>query len=449
MPNVLIYMSDQHNPFVSSVYGHPRVETPNMERLARAGTVYTNAYTPSPLCLPCRSAFMAGRPVHQIQMYNNCNAVNFDYPTYGSVLHDQGVHTAYIGKTDVFRHSSRLGFTEMIDPADRVPPGDTNFPRRPLTIRANSRKRAEGYGPKAAPFAKDTEKIDRAVQWLTETAPNLDRPWTLTVNTVNPHSPMYVTEELWEKYKDAGDLPAHGRESESAKHPYAKDLRDHFETELFDEEQIRGLRRGYLGCVDYVDQQLGRLIDALEESGRRDDTVLAYVSDHGEMLGKFGMWWKSSLYEDSVHVPLIVAGPGFGGDRHVDTPVNLLDLQATIFKAVGRDRPDDWWGMPLHEVSENDPTRFTFSEYHGHGVRSGAFMIRKGPWKMMYNMDAPHQLFNLEQDPHELHNLVESRPDVWQELEGDLRSLCSPEEENRRAHAFEARQTRAIQEAKA
>ncbi len=446
MPNVLIYMSDQHNPFVSSVFGHPRVETPNMERLAQMGTVFANAYTPSPLCLPCRSAFMAGRPVHQTQMYNNCNAVGFDYPSYGSVLHNQGVHTAYIGKTDVYRHSSELGFTEMIDAADRKPPGDINFPRRPLTIREGSRKRAEGYGPKENPFAADIRKIDHAVRWLTETAPNLDTPWTLTVNTVNPHSPLFVTEELWEKYADAADLPEYGRECESANHPYARDLRDHFETDVFSDEQIRGLRRGYLGCVEYVDRELGRLLDALEESGRLNDTVVVYTSDHGEMLGKFGMWWKSSLYEDSVHVPLIAAGPGFLANTRVETPVSLLDLQATIFRAVDRARPANWWGTPLQEIPAADPTRAVFSEYHGHGVRSGAFMIRKGPWKLMYNMDAPHQLYNLESDPNELHNQAENHPDVLRDLEGELRNLCSPEEENRRAHAFEARQSHAIRE---
>ena len=139
MTNVLILMSDEHNPLYSSVHGYPTIHTPNMERLAQRGTVYENAYCPSPLCLPSRAAFMAGQRVYQLQCYSNCN-VNLDpsYPSYGRVLADQGVHTAYIGKTDVYAPGRDLGFSEMIMPRDRKWPGDTNHRRTPLHVRAGS-----------------------------------------------------------------------------------------------------------------------------------------------------------------------------------------------------------------------------------------------------------------------------------------------------------------------
>lgn len=169
MPNFLIYMSDEHNPRYSSVYGHPFVQTPNMERLAEMGTVFENAYCSSPLCRPSRSAFMAGLPVHRIQAYSNCNILEADYPSYGSVLREQGVHTAYIGKTDVYAHSSKLGFSEMLMPGDRQPPGDTNFVRTPLTIRQGAAKRAYGYGPRENAFTRDERCISRAVEWIKAT----------------------------------------------------------------------------------------------------------------------------------------------------------------------------------------------------------------------------------------------------------------------------------------
>ncbi len=440
MPNVLILMSDEHNPRVSSVYGHDLVQTPNMDRLAAAGTVYDAAYCPSPLCAPSRSAFMAGKPVHQIQTYNNCNAIAFDYPSYGAVLRDQGVHTVYMGKVDVYNRASTLGFSELVAPGDRRQPGDINFARQPLTVRADGPQRANGFGVKEDAFAADTRVVDAAVTWLTERVPKLDMPWTLTVNTGAPHFPHYVTQDLWDKYAAGGDLPPYGPEAESANHPYARDLRSHFQTDAFSEEQIRGLRRGYLGCVDFVDTQLGRLLDALAASGQRDETVVVYASDHGEMLGKFGMWWKSSMYEDSVRVPLIAAGPGFARDTRVQTPVSLLDLQATIFAAVGADRPADWWGTPLQTMRPDDPERVAFAEYHGHGTRSGTFMIRKGPWKLLYHLAAPHQLFNLREDPEELRNRYETEPIIAADLERELRRLCNPEAENQRAHKFESRQ---------
>jgi len=444
MTNFLILMSDEHNFRVSSVYGHAFIDTPNMHRLAHEGTVFDAAYCISPLCAPCRSAFMSGLPVHTIQAYNNCNVFTLDHPSYGAVLREQDVYTAYVGKTDVYAEASRLGFSEMMMPGDRQAPGDTNFGRIPLSIRADGPSRADGFGVRKDAFARDTRVVDRAIQWLSDRAPVLDSPWTLTVNIGAPHFPHYVTTELWEKYANGGDLPPIGPDAESANHPYAQDLRSHFGTDGFTKEQIRGLRRGYLGGVDYVDSQLGRLLEALDVLNLRADTAVAYTSDHGEMLGKFGMWWKCSMYEDSLRVPLIVSGPGFGQGERIGTPVSLFDLQASLFAATGAERPRQWWGAPLQEVRAGDGGRVAFAEYHGHGTRSGSFMIRKGPWKLLHHAKAPHQLFNLEQDPEELRNLFSKQPDITGDLDAELCRLCSPAAEVARAHRHEMRQQQAL-----
>jgi choline-sulfatase len=447
MPNVLIFMSDEHNPRYSSVHGHPVVQTPNMARLAQEGTVYENAYCPSPLCLPSRSAFMAGNRVHHLQTYSNCN-VNLDLspPSYGAVLAAQGVHTAYVGKTDVYVPGDKLGFEKMMLPGDRRLPGDTNHRRTPLAIRTGSAQRADGYGPRPDGGASDRLKVDAAVEWLTLIAPTLDRPWLLTVNVSNPHFPQYVTPDLWALYPadrllSAGeDLPAHGPDCASANHPYARDLRDHFECDLFAEEQVRGLRRGYLGCVTFVDRQLGRLLAALEQGGQRETTDVIYTSDHGEMLGKFGMWWKCSLYEDSVRVPCFAAGPSFRAGKRVRTPVDLHDVQAAAFSSLGAERPTDWVGAPLSGIPADNPQRVVFSEYHGHGTRASAYMIRKGKWKYIHYIAAPDQLFDLVADPEELKNVDAAHPAVVAELEQALAEICSPQEENVRAEGFIERQ---------
>lgn len=446
MTNVLILMSDEHNVNVSSVYGHAGVDTPNMDRLAAEGVVYDAAYCPSPLCAPSRSSIMSGLPVHQTRVYNNCCVIRFDYPSYGSVLAEQGVHSAYIGKTDVYSAATRLGFTEMIDPGERKHPGDTNFSRQPLSIREDGVARADGYGVRDNVFAKDTHLVDRAVEWLSTTAPQVEAPWTLTVNTGAPHFPHFVTPELWDKYTDAADLPAIGSDADPANHPYAQDLRKHFQTDRISETQIRGLRRAYLGCVEFVDSQLGRLLDTLEKTSQREDTLVVYTSDHGEMLGKFGMWWKCSMYEDSIRVPLIVSGFGFAQGMRIGTPVSLLDMQASMFRATGAARPESWWGSPLQDVSANDNDRVVFAEYHGHGARSGSFMVRKSVWKLLYHAAAPHQLFNVIDDPDELDNRYEVEPGIAADLERELRRLCSPERENQRAHDFERLQRAKLNE---
>ncbi len=443
--NFVLLMSDEHNPKISSIHAHPRVQTPNLDRLAARGTVFENTYCPSPLCMPCRSAFMSGQRVHQIQCYNNCNVIPFEYPSYGQSLGAQGIHTVYIGKADVYRPTRDLGFSEVIGSGDRTPPGDTNISRKPLAIRTDGAGRAGGYGPKENnPFADDDQLVNLALDWLAKRPAELDKPWVLVLNIGRPHFPNYVTQALWDQYAGGDDLPAYGREAVSANHPYAQDLRAHFQTEQFSEADIRGLRRGYLGCVTYVDQQVGRVMDAIDRAGLADSTTFAYTSDHGDMLGKFGLWWKCSLYEDSARVPLLVAGPGFAPKTRVRTPVDLHDLRATLFRSTGSTQPAEWVGAPLTSIAANDPDRPVFAEYHGHGTRASGYLLRKGDWKLLYYPEAPHQLFNLAEDPEELNNLAEKHPEKRRELEKDLRAVCDPEAENQRTEAFIQRQLAAI-----
>ena len=440
--NTLILISDEHNPRFSSPYGHPAIQTPNMERLAKMGTVYESAYCPSPLCMPSRSAFMSGRWVHELQTYSNCNVAMEEcaYPTYGRLLAEGGAHTVHIGKTDVYQPGEALGFSEMIRPGDRALPGDTNHRRQPLTIRQGAAARAEQFGPLDDPWGVDPLLIDEAVAWLTGPALGVGVPWVVAVNINKPHFPHHVTPEMWDLYPEGGDLPEHSVDCDSAQHPYAQDLRAHFETDAFSEEQVRGLRRGYLGCVTFVDEQLGKLLGALERTGQLVSTNVIYTSDHGEMLGKFGMWWKCSLYEDSARVPLIAAGPDYEMGCRVATPVSLMDLHAALFRSAGVERPQDLQGVPLPEIAPDDEERVVFSEYHGHGTRSGSFMVRQGPWKLIHYAEALHQLFNLADDPEELHNLADEDAVRLRKMTNHLRRICNPERESRRAHAFEAKQ---------
>jgi len=381
---------------------------------------------------------MTGRRVHEIQSYSNCRlSLQKDWPSYGQALAEQGVHSAYTGKTHVYNECVNLGFSELIDVRDHAGKMDkAPYVRHPLAIQTESHERANGWGVDERGLRGDADVVDGAVRWLNEKAPFLDKPWTLTVNIINPHFWHVVTQELWDMYADAAAAPAFGKECESAMHPYACDLRDHFQADQFSDENIAGLIRGYLGCVTFVDQQIGRLVDALKSAGLFEDTDVIYTSDHGEMLGKFGMWWKCTLYEDSVRVPLVAAGPSFPKGVRVRTPVDLLDVQATLFACTGAERPADWVGEPLTQIAPNDEERVVFSEYHGHGTRASAYMIRRGKWKYIHYVEAPNQLFDLDADPDELTNLLDKHPNIAAELESELRAICSPEEENRRVEAF-------------
>lgn len=433
-PNVLVLKADEHNPLVSSVHGHPFVRTPNMDRLARMGTVYENACCPSPLCCPSRSSYMSGRRAHDIGVLGNWLPGPMDLPSYGSVLAAQGIHTVHIGWCDSFNAPERLGFSEMHGYGFRAH-GDLAICRHPVAVREDAAARQHGHGVRPDPFRADREHVDMAVDWIRTCGASLGKPWTLEVNVMPPHFPQYATQKLWDLYEGHDDLPEHGFDCEPARHPFALDLQEHFQTRQFTEESIRGLRRGYYAGVSWVDAMLGRLVAALEQQGLLGNTIVAFTSDHGEMLGKYGLWWKSSMYEDSVRVPLIVAGPGFAAGARVRTPVEQHDFQAAIFRALGAERPAGWLGTPLQDIAPDDPDRAAFSEYHGHGTRASSFMVRTARWKYIHHCGAEPQLFDMDSPDGELRNLAAALPDVARRMDERLRALCDPERENARAEA--------------
>lgn len=449
--NVLILKSDEHNPFIASTAGHPFIVTPNLTRLAANGTIYDNCYCPSPLCAPSRTSYLTGLPVHDIQVYNNCLALpRPHFPTHGAILHQHGVHSVHVGKVDAHRPPDELGFSEMHGHGFRGRAPDAHIRRNPVSVRTKpERARQVGVRPGEADAlgAHAVTDMDHALAFLTGRATELDRPWTLEVNLNPPHFPHHVTPELWELYAGHADLPDHDINAPSADHPYAQDLRRHFNTVEMT-PVIREHRRAYYGRITWVDRQLGRLLDTLEEIGLEKTTVVGYTSDHGEMLGKFGMWWKCSMFDDSVRVPLIVAGPEFGSGIRVRTPVTHWDLQASLFYSTRVERPSEWSGEALQTIPVDDPARAVFAEYSGHGTRASAFLVRRGPWKLIWNAQAPHQLFQLENDPQELHNCATEYPETVDELTNLLRDqFCDPEREQERAETFIQAQIAALTDA--
>ena len=167
------------------------------------------------------------------------------------------------------------------------------------------------------------------------------------------------------------------------------------------------------------------------------------------MLGKFGLWWKCSLLEDAARVPCIAAGPDFESGVRTATPVDLHDVQATVFALTGAQHPKDWLGAPLGTLASDDRDRVVFSEYHGHGTRAGAFMVRQGDWKLIHNVQAPDQLFDLARDPEEIENRYGACPAKAGELSAALAGICDPASEDREAEAFWERQLRLYRQGEA
>lgn len=448
--NVLLIQTDEHRPDAMSWAGHPFVETPNLDRLAERGTAFTNAYCNSPLCAPSRASFATGQYVHEIDAWDNARPYHGQAPNWGEHLADHGVDTTVIGRKH-FDPYADTGFPDQRKPELSDPPIEVaRLDRDPPTEYAHASNRF--YEPKIDDDRMETsvERTDEATSWLETEAPT-DRPWTLHLSYQPPHFPLTAPEEFWEMYPpEEMDLPFDY--PAAADHPIVADLHEHFQGTDLDAETLRRLRTGYYALVTAIDEQIGRVLDTLAESEHAEETVIVYTSDHGELLGDHGLWWKCCMYEPAVGAPLLMVGPDIPSGEHIDAPVSLVDIVPTIADFTGVPHAKEWSGESLLPLLEGDDReeRVAFSEYHAHGARNGMFMLRKGDYKYVYYPDNPPQLFDLENDPHELTNLagVKKYEDVQADLHEELLKIVSPDpdridkraQENQRARleAFEA-----------
>jgi choline-sulfatase len=198
------------------------------------------------------------------------------------------------------------------------------------------------------------------------------------------------------------------------------------------EERIRRARAAYYACVTEVDELIGSILAELDRTGQRENTVIVYTSDHGEMLGDHGLWLKNVLLEGAARVPMIVAGPGLPRGKTITTPVAHVDLIATLMELAGASREGGLRGhslLPMTRGEAGTHPGVAFTESHSEGNCTGSFLIRKGDWKYIYFSGGEPLLFNLKSDPGEFHNLAADRQHagVRAELDAHLRSLLDPD----------------------
>ena len=452
--NLLIIMSDQHTRSVTGCYGHDFISTPNLNRLATQGTRFNAAYTPCPVCVPARGAFATGKYVHQVGYWDNATPFTGEVPSWHSLLRDRGHQTVSIGKLHFRADTDDNGFSDeqismhIIDGEGDLLGlvRDEDMPKR-----GASWKMAQMAGPGESIYTRyDRDITARAQTWLHEEAPKYtDKPWVLFVSLVAPHFPLSAPSEHFYRYYNR-DLPPPKLydQRNSSIHPYVDTYRATFAYDEFFEtpDMLKRGQAGYLGLVSFMDEQVGKVLTALADAGLQETTRVVYTSDHGDNLGNRGLWGKSVMYEEAVAVPLIMAGPDIPSGRAVETPATLLDIFPFIVDCAGeRDGetvPDDLPGVSVTDLIDGIiPDRVAFSEYHGMGSKTGAFMIRKGAYKLIYYINYPPQLFNLEDDPEELNDLgqaPEAAP-IIDELRVELRTICDPEEVDRRAKRDQAK----------
>ncbi|MEQ8604342.1 MAG: sulfatase-like hydrolase/transferase [Marivibrio sp.] len=414
--NILVIMADELAREGVGCYGGPAL-TPAIDRLAARGARFTNAYTPSPICVPARTSFMTGLPVHAHRLWSSAEPWAGDPPGWGHALREAGYETASIGKL----HHRGLpgndhGFTREIEPLHVV--DGVGWEKALLRRQHHTAYDPAGLACEVRPAAQDGaddpySAYDRRVcaaseAWLAANGGRRasDAPWALFVSYLRPHYPLTCPPDYLALY-DPERLPPirFAGEAVEYRHPVVNGLRRYFAyDDHFDAAGRAQARAAYFGLCSFVDALIGRTLKALEAAGALDETLVILCSDHGEMNGHHGFWTKQVMYEESVGIPLIAAGPDLPASATVETPASLTDVAPAIRFAAGLPPSGALFGArPLQDLAAApaDRERPIISEYHDGGAVAGAIMLRAGRWKLVAYPGFPQQLFDLEADPHE------------------------------------------------
>ncbi|MEL0132499.1 MAG: choline-sulfatase [Rhodobiaceae bacterium] len=449
-PNILLIMADQLAAQALSLYGNRICKTPNLERLACEGVTFANNYSNNPLCVPSRASMMTGRHSPEIRVYDNANEIPSSLPTMAHFMRALGYQTFLSGKMHFIGPDQLHGFEERL--TTDVYPADyqwiADWSAGPAFVPSGTalngvveagpcvRTMQEDYDDDVEFQARrkifDLARQDGARQ--DGARQDGTKPFFGVVSFTSPHTPFNVAQQYWDLYDhdDIGlpDVPAI---------PFAE--LDYFSKALFfahgrhrhtvTEEHLRKTRHAYFAMISYIDEKIGKLLDQLEETGLRDDTVVIFTSDHGEMLGERGMWFKQCFWEWSARVPLIVSAPNGRRGARVEATTSLVDLAPTLIEmGGGAAKLPEQMGAELAgnaitallDGEDGDWPDIAVSDYLAIGPCVPCRMVRKGQYKYIFTHGQPDLLFNLVSDPDELRNLAEEPAHAT--ILGELRRIA-------------------------
>ncbi len=420
-PNILLIMADQMSAKAMPSYGHKLVRTPAISRLAEEGVVFDKAYCNSPLCGPSRLSMMSGLLPHKVGAYDNAPEFPASVPTFAHYLRLSGYLTCLSGKMHFAGPDQLHGFEERL--TTDIYPSDfgwtPNWADPEAKVRFQDMKNVLEAGPcaRSLQIDYDDEVEFQAKRWLFDQARKKERqPFLLTVSFTSPHDPYVAQPEFWDLYADDEiDLPEVGPISHNERDPHSARIFEHYsigEATVTD-ETLRRLRHGYYASISYIDAKVEALMETLAQAGLQDDTVVVFTSDHGDMMGERGLYYKKTFFEWSMRVPLIFWAPKRFAARRVAAPVSLVDLLASLHELGegSRDEILETDGVSLVGALRGDDLspRVVAGEFLAEGVFEPTFMLRDARHKFLYSEIDPPVLFDLEKDPNELKNLAEDR----------------------------------------
>jgi len=426
-PNIVFIMCDSMDGRAMGCMGQKAAHTPNLDRLAAGGTLFTDAYTNNPICTTSRASMFSG-------LYNfNCKAWNLykglepgDHTLFDA-LTDAGYDVHTYGKTDYLSggHTVRARVSAWTSTASIMKPN--YIPKAPVIESNENRERGE----------RDWGRLRDFLSGVEEQAAS-GKPFFSFIGFDAPH-PNFRTNQRYMKLIDLDAIEIPPRDEEPL-HPV---LHYHNIVKNWqhgtDDAMVRKVRGVYYAMIAELDEIVGEVLAKLEALGLAEYTYVVFTSDHGEMCMEHGTWYKSTHYEPSARVPLIVRGPGIAkGARHGDL-VSLIDMYPTVCDMIGAQGRADADGLSLlpiltgcELIAGGEALRrdCVFSEYHDSAINSSAFMLRRGNYKYIAYPNYPGlvpMLFDLADDRWELHNLAHERPELAAEMDALLRGVCDYE----------------------
>ncbi|HKS15183.1 MAG TPA: choline-sulfatase [Pseudomonas sp.] len=417
--NILFIMADQMAAPLLPIHGPSPIRMPHLSRLAEQAVVFDAAYCNSPLCAPSRFTLVSGQLPSRIGAYDNAADFPADTPTYAHYLRRLGYRTALSGKMHFCGPDQLHGYEERLTsdiyPADYGWAVNWDAPdERPSWYHNMSSVLQAGPCVRTNQLDFDEEVVFKARQYLYDHVREADgRPFCLTVSMTHPHDPYTIPKRWWDLYQDVEiPMPSHPL-AQHEQDPHAQRLLKVYD--LWDKplpaEKIRDARRAYFGACSYIDNNIGKLLETLEETGLADDTIIVFSGDHGDMLGERGLWYKMHWFEMAARVPLLVHAPGQFEPGRVSAAVSTCDLLPTLVALAGgrveAGLPLDGRSLLGHLQGQGGHDE-VIGEYMAEGTVGPLMMIRRGAYKFVYSEDDPWLLYDLSRDPHERENLASS-----------------------------------------
>ena len=438
-PNILIIMADQLSALALSCYGNKVIKTPNIDKIAKNGIVFENNYSTCPLCVPSRASLLSGNLPSKIEVYDNGAEFKASIPTFVHFLRSEGYYTCSAGKMHFIGPDQLHGFedrvTTEIYPADFSWTSnwetDARFVKSNENSSIDSALDADAYAWNMQ-MDYDEEVFYQGRRQIYEIA-RVDKknPFLLFISFTHPHDPFITTKKYWDLYSnDEVDMPKVPPIPLEEQDPHSRYLYEMYNmdkiTNILD---IKNARHGYYGMISYVDEKIGKLLEALEETGLDKNTVVIFTSDHGEMLGERGMWYKKTFFESSIRVPLILNFPLMFKPERVTKNTSLVDIMPTILDICNCNIDNyknvlDLDGHTLLDVlngNSNNWDNIVYAEQTDSGTLAPRLMVKKDKYKYVWSEAYPPLLYNLYNDPHELKNL--SGLSEYKELENMMFSL--------------------------